>query len=52
MTHPSSTAGGSTLTSSRRWDSSWPELLETSERERVMELFADRFGMNLTVFAG
>jgi hypothetical protein len=27
-------------------------LLETSERERVLELFADRFGMNLAVFAG
>ena len=52
MTHPSSTAGESTLTSSTRWDSSWPELLETPERDRVLEFFADRFGMNLSVFAG
>jgi hypothetical protein len=52
MTHPSSTAGESTLTSSTRWDSSWPELLETSERDRVLGFFADRFGMNLYVFGG
>ncbi|MBP1725036.1 MAG: hypothetical protein H6Q51_334 [Deltaproteobacteria bacterium] len=52
MTHPSSTAGESTLTSSTRWDSSWPELLETPERDRVLGFFADRFGMNLSVFAG
>ena len=51
MTHPSITAGESTLTSSTRWDSSWPELLETSERDRVLGFFADRFGMNLSVFA-
>jgi len=52
MTHPSSTAGESTLTSSTRWDSSWPELLEPSERDRVLGFFADRFGMKLFVFAG
>lgn len=52
MTHPSSTAGESTLTSSTRWDSSWPELLETSERDRVLGFFAERFGMNLSAFAG
>jgi NOL1/NOP2/fmu family ribosome biogenesis protein len=51
MTHPSGTAGGSTLTSSTRWDSSWPELLETSERDRVLGFFTDRFGMDLSVFA-
>jgi NOL1/NOP2/fmu family ribosome biogenesis protein len=27
-------------------------LLETPERNRVLEFFADRFGMNLSVFAG
>ena len=51
MIHPCGTAGGSTLTSSTRWDSSWPELLETSERERVLGFLVDRFGMNLSVFA-
>jgi hypothetical protein len=51
MTDPSSTAGASTPTSSTRWDSSWPELLEASERGRVLGFFADRFGIDASVFA-
>jgi hypothetical protein len=52
MTHLSGTAGGSIPTSSTRWDSSWPELVEGPERERVLHFFLDRFGMDPSVFDG
>lgn len=50
MIPPSSTAGESTPTNSIQWDSSWPECVKGPERNQLLELFQDRFGILLSVF--
>ena len=51
MIHPSSSVGGSTLTSSIQWDSSWPELVKGNDQNQVLGFFRDRFGFPQSVFA-
>ena len=51
MIPPSSSAGGSTLTSSIQWDSSWPELVKGDDRNHVLGFLHDRFGIPQSVFA-
>ena len=51
MIPPSSSAGGSTLTSSIQWDSSWPELVKGDDQNQVLGFLRDRFGIPQSVFA-
>ena len=51
MIPPLNTAGGSTPTSSIRWDSSWPEWLKGPERDHLLGFFRDRFGIAPVVFS-
>ena len=51
MIPPSSSAGGSTLTNSIQWDSSWPELVKGDDKKQVLGFLQDRFGILQSVFA-
>ena len=51
MIPPSGSVGGSTPISSIRWDSSWPEWVESSERNQLLGFLRERFGIPLSVFA-
>ena len=51
MIPPSSSAGGSTLTNSIQWDSSWPELVKGSDRNYLLGFLRDRFAIPRSTFA-
>jgi hypothetical protein len=50
MTRVWNAAGGSTPTSSTRWDSSWPAFVPEPQRTEVLSYFDTRFGIPLSTY--
>ena len=50
MIHPSNGAGVFTPTRSTRWDSSWPRWVKRSEKDQLLRLLQERFGIPKSVF--